>query len=583
MAFMKPRMGKYFTGMIGMALLFSAINVVQALALKMIADAVAVQSLVPLRNGVGMMLLLIVALIVLFPIAHYMYNGSAAETSAETRSILFGHRGRLPIRYFEKHHSSETLTLLTNDIGTMNGLYMGRLRRLIFPFIFGTAAAVPMFILDYRIASALVILNTASVIVNTRFANPIRRISDRIQTKISTLNSRLIDLISGYAVIRLFHIDGVIRKRYKVSNEETTDLQIRRTHLSALLGSSNYFLSMIGTFGVLIVGALMVSAGWTTLGTLFAILHLQNRLSYAFLEVGQYIPEMQTALAGSGRVFDMLDEPAEPESYKSEDSAGAVATEEAGNIASTDRALEMVGIRRISFSYDGSTPVLDQLTLSAKAGETIALVGPSGGGKSTVLKLLLGFYPPDSGEITLAGKPFGEYALSDVRDLMAYVPQDAYIYDGTIEENIRMGRQEASMEEVEAAAKAAYAHEFITELPGGYQSVVGERGARLSGGQRQRIAIARALLKNASILLLDEATSSLDSESELLVQKALDALMKQRTTIVIAHRLSTIEHADMIYYIDQGKVMESGTHEQLLADGMLYREMHRRASERHSA
>lgn len=207
-------------------------------------------------------------------------------------------------------------------------------------------------------------------------------------------------------------------------------------------------------------------------------------------------------------------------------------------------------------------------------GQVTALVGPSGGGKSTVMKLLLGFYPPDEGVLRVRGRLAEEFPLDEVRDLMAYVPQEATLFHGTVADNIRFGSPTATDEEVEAAAKTAYASGFIGELPEGYDTIVGERGANLSGGQRQRIAIARALLKNAPILLLDEATSALDAESEYEVQQGLNELMKDRTTLVIAHRLSTIERADTICVLADGELKEQGTHDQLLAEGGHYAELY---------
>jgi len=212
--------------------------------------------------------------------------------------------------------------------------------------------------------------------------------------------------------------------------------------------------------------------------------------------------------------------------------------------------------------------------LNVEKGKIAALVGPSGSGKSTLIKLLLGFYQLQAGGIVINGMPMGEYTLTELRDLMAYVPQDTYLFEGTLEENIKFGGMSASHEEVVAAAEAAKAHDFIMEFSENYNTIVGERGVRLSGGQKQRIAIARALLKNAPILLLDEATSALDSESEQLVQDALKTLMNGRTTIAVAHRLSTIENADVIFVIDKGRVVEQGRHEELLSMNGLYNRLY---------
>jgi subfamily B ATP-binding cassette protein MsbA len=229
----------------------------------------------------------------------------------------------------------------------------------------------------------------------------------------------------------------------------------------------------------------------------------------------------------------------------------------------------------VDFSYDGGEKVFDDLTLTAKQGEVVALVGPSGGGKTTIIKLLMGFYPPESGAVTIGEKPLSSQTLTELRAGIAYVPQDAYLFAGTVAENIRHGRLDATDGEIVAAAKAANAHDFIMELEHGYETVLGERGAQISGGQRQRIAIARALLKNAPLLLLDEATSALDTESERLVQDALERLMQNRTTFVVAHRLSTIRHADRILVIADGNVQEEGTHDELVGrEGGLYRALY---------
>jgi len=228
----------------------------------------------------------------------------------------------------------------------------------------------------------------------------------------------------------------------------------------------------------------------------------------------------------------------------------------------------------VRFSYSDGLPILQEVSFDIQEGQVAALVGPSGSGKSTIFRLLMGHYPVPYGRVTVFGKPLHAYSLRELRDLFAFVPQDAYLYSGSVLENIRYGKPGASEEEITAAAKASYAHDFILELPEGYHTLVGERGARLSGGQRQRIAIARALIKNAPVLLLDEATSSLDSESEELVQQALQVLMRGRTTIAIAHRLSTIEHADIIYVMEAGRVVEQGRHAELVGQAGLYNKLY---------
>jgi ABC-type multidrug transport system fused ATPase/permease subunit len=285
---------------------------------------------------------------------------------------------------------------------------------------------------------------------------------------------------------------------------------------------------------------------------------------------GSVISNLQSALAAGDRLLAVLDAAPEPERYPPSARLAAPGWR-AGEAAPAGGVLSF---RDVRFSYADDRPVLRDLSFQVQEGQVAAFVGPSGSGKSTVFRLLMGHYPAQAGEITLFGRPLHTYSLKELRDLFAFVPQDAFLYSGTILENIRYGKEGATELEVIAAARASHAHDFILDLPQGYHTLVGERGARLSGGQRQRIAIARALLKNAPILLLDEATSALDSESEGLVQQALEELMRGRTTLAIAHRLSTIENAGVIYVLADGRVVEQGRHTELVEAGGLYRSLY---------
>jgi ATP-binding cassette, subfamily B, bacterial len=384
-------------------------------------------------------------------------------------------------------------------------------------------------------------------------------VSDKIQANMGTMTERLTDLLAGFHIIKMFPIENLIMGRYKDANSETMRLCIRKARIGAFLDSTNFLLIWLSFGGALSAGAYMILYKYIDFGTMLAVINLLNGVVFMFTSLGNFIAQIQGSLAGANRVFELLDEPVEPERYvlkKTEDTAA------------------MVELQDIGFSYNGTDRVLDGVSLSIGKGQMAALVGPSGGGKSTVLKMLLGYYPPQEGNIVVNAKSIGQYSLTELRDMMAYVPQDAYLFDGTVEENIWYGRPKATREEVIAAAEAANAHGFITELPEGYATKVGERGTRLSGGQKQRIAIARALLKNAPILLLDEATSALDSESEQLVQDALNRLMQGRTTIAVAHRLSTIRHADVIYVIEGGEVVEKGNHTELAEGEGLYNRLY---------
>lgn len=565
MSFMKPRFWRYAIGMLAMTATFTGLSVVEAYALKYILDATVSGQMQTLITGAAIMLVGALATVVLAPIFRWMYNSCAHLTAAEVRLEVFSHLARLPISYFERSHSGDIISRVTNDTTLMVDVYTHKLRRFLAPTISGTISAVAMLLLDWRIACALILFNFLSAYVNTRFARPIRRVSDSIQRNVGTMTEKLIDLLAGFSIIRLFHLERFIVDAYEETNREAARLSIHRRHVEGMLDSTNFLLSMVSNLGTVVVGAYLAINGITDFGNLLALINLQANLNRALLRAGSYLPQVQESLAGAGRVFELLDEPVEPERY---------------DLPFLEESNADVELRDVTFGYEHSECVLEGLSVSAERGQIVALVGPSGGGKSTALKMLLGFYCPQAGGIVVGGRPIGSYTLEQLRERIAYVPQDAYLFDGTIEENIRYGRPDASDEEVSAAARAANAHAFILEQPDGYQTIVGERGTKLSGGQRQRIAIARALLKDAPVLLLDEATSSLDSKSEQLVQQALDALMRGRTTFVVAHRLSTIRHADAICVVDDGRIVEQGNHYDLVEKNGLYKQLYETQFER---
>lgn len=303
--------------------------------------------------------------------------------------------------------------------------------------------------------------------------------------------------------------------------------------MSAKLDGLNQLFQLLGSLVFIALGLVFVSQGITTVQNLAAVYLLYGSMSWNLLQVGLYIPSMASYLANAKRVFEFLDLAEEPERYGNH---SPVLVPGDGEIS----------IRDVTFSYDGRQDVLQHFHLDIPKGKCVALKAESGKGKSTLAKLILGLYPVNAGKIFIQGKAYEDYSLEEVRQLIAYVPQEPYLYDVSIAENIRYGKPDASREDIVRAAKLANAHDFIMDLENGYETRTGERGNLLSGGQRQRIAIARAILKDAPILILDEATSALDNKSEALVNESLDRLMKGRTTIVIAHRESTLAHADLV-------------------------------------
>jgi ABC-type multidrug transport system fused ATPase/permease subunit len=541
---------RYIIGLIGGCFCPAFFRVISAFVNRNMINAATTGETRLLIQALYMAMAALIFACIVDPIFRYIFNKSIKETMRDIRGMVFAHVEKLPMDYFEKNHSGDTISRLTNDINVMENAYGGQMFALIISSFMGISSAVTMFSLDYKLAILMIILGLISMKINVTYASPIRKISDEVQKRKGMSTKYLGDILAGYRVIKMLSLTSIM-DRYVDENAAMKDKAMERVKKNCEVLIINHIMSTISFVGVLTIGAFMVDKQISDFGTITAIISLHGGVTFMFTQFGNFFTQLQESLSGAARVFEILEVPGEPEK---------------SDIKGVDNDKEnMIAINDVCFNYDEEKVILDQLSLQVKKGQVAALVGASGGGKSTIIKLLLGFYPIHSGEVFIDGSAMGDYTIEHLRNLMAYVPQDAYLFEGTIEENILYARPKASEEDIMNAAKMANAHDFIMQMQEGYKTKVGERGLKLSGGQRQRIAIARAILKDAPILLLDEATSALDSESEMLVQQALSVLMKGRTTLVIAHRLSTIENADIIYVIEQGKVKEQGSHEELLS------------------
>jgi ABC-type multidrug transport system fused ATPase/permease subunit len=502
----------------------------------------------------------------------YMVRRTVLKTMTAVRVRAFSRIVDLPMSRFERGHSGDLVSRCTNDLNGIEGVLNNQVYGLVLSTIMGVVAMVSTFVMDWRIGLVSLGLGLLTTLSRTIYLRPLAKASDVIQERLGKLTERLTDLLDGLPVTKMFHLEPTIHKLYRAENGALVDATLRHTRFSVLSNVSGDLVGNLARFGLGVLGLVWLMRGTVEVGTVWAIIHLYGNAGMLFSYMGHVLTSIQRALAGARRVFELLDWPVEQ--------TGALPSKGSAALP-PERKEAVVAIRDLSFAYEGSfdgnekgDEVLREVSLSAGTGQVAALVGPSGGGKSTIVKLLLGFYPVREDQIVVDGKPIEAYPLPELRSMMAYVPQDAYLFHGTIEENIRYGKPDATRQEVVAAAQAAHAHDFILEQPDGYETPVGERGAKLSGGQRQRIAIARALIVDAPILLLDEATSALDSESEQQVQDALKVLMRGRTTVAIAHRLSTVENADRIYVIDEGRVVEEGSHDELVGRGGLYSTLH---------
>lgn len=467
-----------------------------------------------------------------------VYNNEAKRAAAKLNQLVYMKVVKLPIEYYETHHTGDFMSKLIYDAARSVDVFGSRLRRIISPIINVIVYLVPMLYLCPQVTIGLIMVNGIALAVNGFMIKPMKKVSAEMSLVNKKMTENLTNILQGIETIKIFAAKDIILNKYDTSNEQCAKAQNKSNMYSAILTGLNNAFNLLCSLVFLGIGIYYVEKGKADVGSLTALYTLYGAFSWNFLQIGRYIPELVNCLINAQRVFEFLDIEEEPETY--------VIGSDKNMYEKTASERPFVSMENITFKYPKSDKnVLEDFNLSVEKGTSVAITGHSGRGKSTMAKLLLGFYPAQKGQIYIGGVPLEKLGLHKLRELIAYVPQEPYLYNVSIAENISYGRPEATKEEIIEAAKAANAHEFITNQPDGYNTLAGERGAKLSGGEKQRIAIARAILKNAPILLLDEATSALDNESEYLVQQAIQTLMKDRTTIMIAHRPSTIATADV--------------------------------------
>jgi subfamily B ATP-binding cassette protein MsbA len=492
----------------------------------------------------------------------YMLGLVGEGVVADLRKGLFKHLMSLDIRFFESRKTGEITSRLTSDISTVQGAVSQALAQFINQLITLIGGVIVIFVLNAKLTLVMLSIIPAAIIAGAYFGRKLRNISTRYQDKVAEANASADEAISGIRVVKSFTAEALESKRYSNLIADSYKVALRRAQVRALFVPSILLAMFTGIGIVLWYGSRLILLGELQWGDFISFMLLTVMVAGSIGTFTGLYSQLQESLGASKRIFDLLD--------LQSDLPEAVSPTPLAQIKGK------VVFDKVSFRYGdrGEAWILHHLNLQANPGEVVALVGPSGAGKSTLVALIPRFYDPVEGRILLDGTDIRELSLEDLRSHIGIVPQETQLFSGSIEENIRYGRPSASNDEVIDAARAANAHTFITEFPDGYKTIIGERGVKLSGGQRQRVAIARALLKNPRILILDEATSSLDSESEALVQEALEVLMKGRTTFVIAHRLSTIRNADKILVLDDGKIIQQGNHAELLEQGGLYKELY---------
>lgn len=487
-------------------------------------------------------------------------ESALVDLRRETFARLIGQ----PMTFFSQRRVGELSSRLSNDLTLIQDTLTMTIQQFLRQSLLMLGGITLVAFTSLKLTLLMISTFPVLVLIGILFGKRIRRHARDAQDRLADGGTVLEESLQGIANVKAFGNERFELGRYAHNLQQFLVVIIKTARLRASMVSFIIF----GIFGSIVLvfwyGAQLMQSGQLSFGELTRFVLYTTFVGGSVASFAEVFSQVQKMLGATERVRELLDE--KPE----------IDTKIAPPAAEPPRFRGEVSFENVSFRYPSRplSPVLHELTLSARAGEKIALVGPSGAGKSTIVSLLLRFYDPDAGRILIDQKPIVDRTLRDLRANMAIVPQEVLLFGGSIEENIRYGRPGASREEIIAASKLAACHEFIEKFPEGYATIVGERGVKLSGGQRQRIAIARALLKDPSILILDEATSSLDSESEHLIQQALNVLLKNRTAFIIAHRLATVRKADRIYVIDEGRVIESGTHDELIIrEGGTYRRL----------
>lgn len=537
MRVMGKRRFLYYAAILGMSVGMAMFSVLSSLLMKGVVDISQTGDYRRLAAIIAGCVAAGAVSLVVYGRAAVVYNVEAKRVYGVLYEKILNLEMDLPYEYYEKHHSGEIMSKVSYDLGRMGDIYGSRFRRMIMPFLQVIVYLIPMLALSPHLTLCLVGVNIVMMVFNMALVEPLRKVSRELSQINAAMTQRLSDLLQGMEQVRMFAqgmetVRGYIRQSRAYAKKSN-----RKILISACLKSANCGFDLLCSLVFLALGIFFVQRGYTTLGALAAIYTLYGSFSSQFLMMNKYLPELVAYLAYAQNIFDLLEEEREKINWYTQKAVCGVDTD-----ADDTWMLEM---NEVDFSY-GENKVLDNYSIVVQRGECVALTGASGCGKSTVSKLLLGLYPVEKGNISVMGNSVKAVTNRELRAFFAYVPQEPYLFDGSIFENIHMGNLNASQEDIIEAAKAANAHDFISRLENGYDTQVGERGSRLSGGQRQRIAIARAILKGAPILLMDEATSALDNESERLVNDAMRRLHGQKTILMIAHRTSTIQMADRV-------------------------------------
>lgn len=560
LAYLSPYRLRLFAAIIGVTL-SAGLSLVFPAVIRSVVDSVFENANLALLDEITL-LLLVVFLVRSFAafVQNYHLNYVGEKIVVDIRQELYAHLQFLSIRFYSDRRVGELVSRISSDVTVVRTILTGNISTLLQQSLTLLGSIVIMFWLNWRLTLFIVVLMPIIVGLGFVLGSAIRRMSTRVQDEIAGATVVAEEVFQNIREVKSFVRENYEINRYNRAIEVAFRAAVRLLTVRSIFGPIIGFFAFGGLALILWFGGREVLDGRLSAGELIAFLIYGLTVAGSFAGLINLYSQFQEALGATKRVFQILD--------TASDIQDSPAAKDLAHVAGG------ISMRDLSFSYEEGNEVLSGVNLDINAGEIIALVGPSGAGKSTLFNLIPRFYDPDAGAIAIDGHDIRDLTQRSLRGHIGVVPQETLLFGGSIRENILYGKLDADEEQMIAAAQSANAHDFISALPKGYDTIVGERGVKLSGGQRQRVAIARALLKDPAILLLDEATSSLDNESESLVQDALGKLMRNRTTLIIAHRLSTVRIAHRIAVLDAGRLIELGSHQQLIAQAGLYAKLY---------
>ncbi len=486
----------------------------------------------------------------------YVLNGVTQRTVYRLRQEVEAKINRLPLTYFDRMQRGELLSRVTNDIDNISQTLQQTLSQLLTSLLTVVGVVVMMFVVSPLLALIALITIPLTLLITSLIAKRSQKLFVAQWRSTGELNGQIEEAFTGHSLVKVFGRHREVEERFGAKNHEMYEASFGAQFISGIIMPAMMFVGNLMYVAIAVVGGLQVASGAMQLGDVTAFIQYSRQFTQPLTQLGSMANLLQSGVASSERVFELLDaEEQTPDPERPQSPQGTK-----GRLAFED----------VSFRYSPDKPLIDDLSLVAEPGQTVAIVGPTGAGKTTLVNLMMRFYELNGGRITLDGVDIASMTRHDLRSRMGMVLQDTWLFQGTIRENIAYGRPGATEEEIVDAAKATYVDRFVRSLPDGYDTVLDDEGGNVSAGEKQLLTIARAFLARPSVLILDEATSSVDTRTELLVQKAMSALRADRTSFVIAHRLSTIRDADLILVMEAGSIVEQGTHSELLARGGAY-------------